>query len=161
MATTVNPFAEFGKMYQQFLSNAMATPGNPFTDFSRMFEQFSVPGVDMAAIVEARRKDIEALTEANRIAFEGMQSLVQRQTEILRRSMEEVQAAAKDMAAGGKSMGAGSMPADFAQQAFHKAFENMRELAEMATKSQKEAIEVISKRALQNVEEMKKMMRPK
>jgi len=161
MATSNNPFMEFSKMYQQFLTNAMAAPGNPFTDFGRMFEQFSVPGVDMAAIVEARRKDIEALTEANRVAYEGMQSLVQRQTEILRRSMEEVQAAAKEMAAAGKPLKPGSMPVDFAQQAFQKAFENMRELAEMATKSQKEAIDIISKRAFQNVEELKTLMRAK
>lgn len=47
----------------------------PFMDVSHLLEQFKVPGVDVSAILEARRKDIEALVTANRQAYEGMQLL--------------------------------------------------------------------------------------
>ena len=42
--------------------------------------------------------------------------------------------------------------ADFAKEGFEKALSNMRELAEMAAKSQKEAFEVVRKRIEENVE---------
>ena len=56
----------------------MATPANPFADFTKLMEQFRVPGLDMNAVIEARRKDIEALTEANKLAYEGMQAVMQK-----------------------------------------------------------------------------------
>ena len=55
------------------------------------WEQFKIPGVDLGAVVEARRKDIEALTQANQQAYQGMQALAQRQAEILKETMSEWQ----------------------------------------------------------------------
>jgi phasin family protein len=138
----------------------MTNTSNPFGEFTKILEQFKLPGVDMGSVIEARRKDIEALTEANRIAFEGMQSLVQKQTEILRKTMEEMQEAAKQMAAGGR-MPSISNQGEFAQQTLVKAFQNMRELAEVVQKSQTEALQTMNKRALQSMEELKKLMQPK
>jgi len=56
----------------------MATEINPFGDVKKMIEQFKMPGVDMTAIVDARRKDIEALVAANAAAFEAMQALARK-----------------------------------------------------------------------------------
>ena len=55
------------------------TGETPFFDFTKLMSQFRLPGVDFAALVDRERKNIEALAEANRIAFEGWQSLVRRQ----------------------------------------------------------------------------------
>jgi hypothetical protein len=44
--------------------------------------------VDFSSIVDRERKNIEALAEANRIAFEGWQNLVRRRSEILQDSMK-------------------------------------------------------------------------
>jgi phasin family protein len=139
----------------------MTNTSNPFGDFTKILEQFKIPGVDMTSIIEERRKDIEALTQANRIAFEGMQSLVQKQAEILRKTMEEMQEAAKKMASGGGRMPNFTNQGEFAQQALLKAFQNMRELAEVVQKSQGEALQTMNRRALQNMEELKKLMQPK
>jgi phasin family protein len=139
----------------------MATPTDPFTAFSAMLEQFKLPGVDMSAVIEARRKDIEALTQANQVAYAGMQALVQKQTDILRKSMEEMQAAAQQMAARGNPAENFAKQGEFVQKTLQKTFENMRELAEMARKSQAEALEAINQRAQQNMQEIKAMMQPK
>ncbi|WP_454763063.1 phasin family protein [Cupriavidus campinensis] len=137
----------------------MATSPNPFTDFTKLLEQYQLPGVDMASVIEARRKDIDAITEANKIAYEGMQALVQKQTEILSKSMQEIQAAAQKMTAGGNPAEAMAKQGEFVQQGLQTAFNNMRELAEMAQKSQAEALAVITKRAEQNIEEAKRLMK--
>ena len=62
----------------------------PFFDFTKLMSQFRLPGVDFAALVDRERKNIEALAEANRIAFEGWQRLVRRQAEILQETMKKV-----------------------------------------------------------------------
>lgn len=137
----------------------MATSPNPFTDFTKLLEQYKLPGVDMTAVIEARRKDIEAITEANKIAYEGMQALVQKQAEILSQSMQEIQAAAQKLAAGGDPAAAMTRQGEFVQQGLQAAFNNMRELAEMAQKSQAEALAVMTQRAEQNIEEAKRLMK--
>ena len=122
------------------------TPGEtPFFDFTKLMRQFRLPGVDFAALVDRERKNIEALAEANRIAFEGWQRLVRRQAEILQETMKKVVADAGQEDAMKKR-------GDLAKEGFEKALANMRELAEIATKSQKEAFEVVRKRIEENVE---------
>ena len=117
----------------------------PVFDFTKLMSQFRLPGVDFAALVDRERKNIEALAKANRIAFEGWQRLVRRQAEILQETMKEVVANAGQQDAIKKR-------ADLAKEGFEKAMANMRELAEMATKSQKEAFDVVRKRIEENVE---------
>ena len=127
-------------------STEKSTAGEmPFFDFTKLMSQFRLPGVDFAALVDRERKNIEALAEANRIAFEGWQALVRRQAEILQETMKKVVTNAGQEDAVKKR-------ADLAKEGFETALANMRELAEMATKSQKEAFEVVRKRIEENVE---------
>ena len=126
---------------------------NPFQAFTEMMEQFRIPGVDLQAIMEGRRKDVEAVVQANSVAFQGMQVLVQRQSEILQQTMSEWQKAAQNMT--GKDPGAAiGSQAELAKQAFEKALANMRELAELAVKAQSDAYEVIKQRMHENIEEL-------
>ena len=73
---------------------------NPFGDLSGMLEQFKVPGVDMSSFVDARRKDVEALVEANKGAYEAMQAMVRKQTEMLTQAMQSIQESAKGLTSG-------------------------------------------------------------
>ncbi|GAC1330908.1 MAG: phasin family protein [Beijerinckiaceae bacterium] len=118
--------------------------GAPSYDFSKLLQQFKIPGVDISSIIERERKNIEALAEANKIAFEGWQNLVRRQGEILQESMKK---AVEDVKAPDALKNAGEV----ARSAFQTALANMRELAEMAARSQKDAFDVIRKRVEENV----------
>ena len=100
---------------------------SPFGDITQMLQQFKVPGVDFGALVDARRKDIEALAQANRQAFEGMQAIAKRQAEILQQTMSEWQQAAQNMA--GKDLSANAaQQTEMAKAAFEKAIAHMREM---------------------------------
>ena len=132
--------------------------GDPFQTFTKMLEQFRIPGVDLQAIMESRRKDVEAVVQANQVAFQGVQALVQRQTEILQQTMSEWQKVVQDMA--GKEPGAAiGSQAELAKQAFEKALANMRELAELAVKAQSDAYEVIKQRMHENIEELRSALK--
>ena len=123
-------FGEFGKI--------------PSFDFTKLMKDFKLPGVDLATIIDREKKNIEALTEANRVAFDGWQALVHRQAEILQESVKRAVGTLQGEDLGTKRM-------DLAAHAFETALSNMRELAEMAAKSQKEAFEVIRKRVEENL----------
>ncbi|SEB24222.1 MAG: phasin family protein [Paraburkholderia sp.] len=128
---------------------------NPFGEFTKMLEQFKLPGFDVPAIMEARRKDVEALVTANQTAFQGMQSLAQKQGEMLRATLGELQALA--------SSGGAPSPqaAELVQQTLHKALANMQQLAQAAYQSQAESYAVIQKRVEENVEELRTLMQQK
>jgi len=133
----------------------MAEQTNPFADLTKMLEQFKVPGVDMSSIVESRRKDIEAIVEANKTAYESMQALARKQTETFTQAMQDIQEAAKSgIADPGKQ-------ADVARSACVKALEDMKDLAEIARKSQADAMASITQRANEHVDEIKKMLQRK
>ena len=130
----------------------MAT--DPFGDMKKMLEQFKMPGVDMTAILESQRKDVEALVEANKSAYEAMQAIARKQTEMMAESVQVMQEAAKSASDPAKQT-------EVVRSAFEKTIADMKELAEMARRSQSDAMTHISQRAAQHMEEIRKMMLPK
>ena len=139
----------------------MAKDSNPFGDVTKMIEQFKLPGVDLAAIVEARRKDIEALVDANKAAYESMQALAHKQTEMLTQAMQGIQEAVKEAASRKGGLPDPKKQAELARDAWKKTLVDMKEMAELARKSQADAMAGLTKRAAQSMEEIKKMMHPK
>lgn len=138
----------------------MANDTNLFGDMTKMIQQFKVPGLDMAPIVESRRKDMEALIEANKSAYEAMQALARKQTEILTETMQGIQDTAKGLASGGVGAPNAAKQADLVGKAYQKALADMKDLAEMVRKSQTDAMAGLTVRATQSLQEMKKLMQP-
>lgn len=139
----------------------MTNPSDPFQEFLKSFEKLSVPGLDVTKLLESQRKDIEALNEAHRLAYTGMQTVAQKQTEILRRTLEEVQAATREAMAGGDPNSLASKQAQLAQRSLQRTLEDMREIAAVNLKVQTEAYDVVNKRFQENLANMLRMFQPK
>ncbi|MFA5120920.1 phasin family protein [Zavarzinia sp.] len=114
-----------------------------------------VPNVDLDSIVSSSRKNIEALTQANKIAFEGFQAVAKRQVEIMRETMTEAASVLRGMMSGGS--GDAKVAPEVLKKAFEAALANMRELAEMTSKANSEAFDVIQKRVADSIEELKSL----
>jgi phasin family protein len=144
----------------------MAKTNNPFMDmdftkmmdFGKMAEQFKMPGLDTQALLDAQRKNIEAITAANKLAFEGAQAMARRQAEILTGTMSEMQKAMQELNASGAPEEKIAKQADTAKRAFETAISNIRELAEMGAKSNTEALDVLNKRVSESMEEVKSVL---
>lgn len=128
-------------------------------DMTKMLGDVKIPGFDMQAIVDAQRKNIEALTAANQAAVQGIQAVAQRQAEILSQAMSEVSSVAQQLA------GSASNPqemttkqAELVRKAFEQALANARELAEMVSKSNTEAFAIINKRVTESLQELKSLV---
>ncbi len=76
-------FMDFTKILKDFDPTKFAD------QFSGMLKNFKLPGVDVDALVAGQRKNVEALTAANRVAFEGVQAFARRQAEMLQETMNE------------------------------------------------------------------------
>lgn len=136
----------------------MANQTNPFGDVTKMMEQFKMPGIDMTAIVQAQRKGIESLVEANKAAFESMQALAKRQTEMMTEAMQDMQHAAKNGVGG---MTDPTKQAELVRKGFEKTLANMKELAEMARQAQSDAVARITQSASDGVQNVKAMAKSK
>lgn len=148
MAQTPN-FTDFSKMMKDFDPTRMAD------EFTNLLKNYKLPGVDMDSVVATQRRNVEALTAANRVAFEGMQAVAKRQAEILQETMNEASKALDSIAKAGSPSDAAAKQAELAKDAFERALANARELAEMVTKAQDEATSTINSRISESLDEFK------
>jgi phasin family protein len=126
-----------------------------FTDLSRMLKDYQVPGVDWQELMASQQKNVEALTRANQVLFEGAQAVVQRQVEILQKAMQEFAEASRQLLQEGNPQAQTQKRLELAGTAFEAALHNMRELAEMAGRSNREALEMINQRAMESFDEIR------
>jgi phasin family protein len=138
---------------------ATATSANPWKnipaalDVRRLIDKMDLPHVDLKSMVEARRRDIDALMEANREAYQALESLGKRQQEILNASLAAFQDNTRDVIA---TQGIGqkaTRSAQHAQKAFTQALSDMRELAQMAVASNRHVLAVLNERMKLGLEE--------
>ena len=131
-------------------------PASPFDfDMTRYLVDMKVPGVDVDTLVSAQKKNMEALTSANKAAFEGMQALMKRQAEIFRQSMEEASAMASALTASGSPQDKISKQAELARAAFEHALVNAKELSDIVARSNNDVAGLINERMTQAMDELK------
>ena len=75
-------------------------PGTkPELDVMRMLADFRLPAMpDLEALAASQRKNIEALSNANRVALEGAQTIARRHMEIMQQAMTEMTSAVQQLA---------------------------------------------------------------
>jgi phasin family protein len=139
---------------------AIETFLNPakFTEaLTSKLKDYKLPGIEVEAVVASQRKNVEALAHASRAAFEGAQAVAKRQGEILQETMNQTAKSFGTLAEAGSPPEVAAKQAELAKEAFEKALGNMRELAETVTKAQQSAMDTISGRISQSLDEIKDM----
>lgn len=130
---------------------------HPFRDLTKTLEQFKVPGVDMSAFVNARRHDVEALTVANKAAYEALQDLGRTQTEMLTHAMKDMQESADGLLREGIKGTDPTKRAEAARVAWQRMLADIKELAELARKSQAQAMAGLTETATESTKVIKKL----
>ncbi|HEX3208243.1 MAG TPA: TIGR01841 family phasin [Geminicoccaceae bacterium] len=137
----------------------MAKSPFPFDfDLSKIMGEYQIPGVDWSELMASQQKNLQALAKANQLLVEGAQAVVRREVEILQKALAELAAASKDMMQQGDPQAQAAKRLELAQASFQAAIQNMRELAEVAGRSNREALEVINQRALESFDEIKQAL---
>ena len=130
-------------------------------DPAALFAQFKVPGVDVESILATQRKNIEALTKANQVAVEGLQAIGRRQVEIIRSSLTDSAAQMRDLFQTLKPEERVAKQTEIAKKGIEKAIADARELAEIVSKAQNEAFEVLNKRLSESLDEVQTLVTKK
>ena len=140
------------------MAKSFETFVNPdkFTEeLTSRLKDYRLPGIDFDAVVASQRNNVEAWAKASRAAFEGAQAVAKRQAEILQETMNQTVKSFTTLAEAGSPSEVAAKQAELAKEAFEKAVGNMRELADMVTKAQQGAIDTMSGRISQSLDEIK------
>ena len=149
METGPQSFFDVTKLLKDF------DPGKVVAEFSNTLKQYKLSGIDLDSLVAGQKKNLEALTSANRVAFEGLQAVAKRQAEILQETMNEASKAVDQLSKTGSPPEIAAKQAELTKSAFERALANMRELAEMVSKANQEATNTVNARISASLDEIK------
>ncbi|HUB94361.1 MAG TPA: phasin family protein [Stellaceae bacterium] len=135
---------------------------NPFDiDVTKAFAGFTLPAIDPESVMASQRKNLEALTQANQLAVEGVQAVTRRQVELAREAFEGASAAFRDLVSPGAPEDRFAKNAALAKEAFEKGVANAKEIAELFSKAHTDAFDVITKRMSESLDEIQAQARSK
>jgi phasin family protein len=116
---------------------------------------FSIPNFDFGTVFDIQRKNIEAFTAASQTFTQGLQTVAKRQSEIARQQMEQFQSLLTTAAPTAKVEDNLVKQADLVKAAYEKNVSNARELQDILTKVTTEASDILSRRVVASLDEIK------
>ena len=124
-------------------------------DMSKLMTGLKIPSINFQAITAGQRKNIEAITAANKLAFEGLQEIAHRQSEIVSSGIEDISGAVTSLLSATSFEDRAVKHAELAKSVYQKALANFWDLGEMVTKSNSRAFGVLNKRVADSLDEVK------
>ncbi|MBM3584697.1 MAG: hypothetical protein FJX36_09820 [Alphaproteobacteria bacterium] len=118
-------------------------------DVSRMMASLTAPPMDLQAVTEAQRKNMEMLSTVCMLVLDSIHETARRQSALLAETLDQLFAAARGAAGNG---GADGMAAQ--RVLFSRGGETMREIADLIAKSNGEAMEVVGQRTKTCLDEL-------
>jgi phasin family protein len=127
-----------------------------FGEFGKLFADMKLPAMpDMEAFVSASRRNMETLTAANRVALEGAQAVARRHMEIVQQNMADLTEAMRAMSSIEPPQAKAAKQAELLKQAYERAVANMKEIGDLITQSNAEAINLLNSRFGEAMDEVK------
>ncbi len=150
--TAANPFIEneFTKYFD--VSKVMEMP--------KAFQDFKMPtGFNFESIMDSQRKNMQAFAAAQQTAAEGWQAIMRRQNEAMRDAIKECSSMFNDVISSGTPEDKVTKQVQMAKAVLDRSMACSKEIAEMATKANFEAMEVISNRIGECADEIRSIAR--
>jgi len=130
---------------------------NPFADFdfSKISGEFKLPAVNVETFVETARKNFATMTSLSTAAVEQMKTIAQRQGDMVRAAMEDFSKHGSEVLAAATVEEKAAKQIDFMKKSYESAITNSKELADLYTKGQTDAVTALSARVAELTEEVK------
>lgn len=137
----------------------MSSNGFSPEEMMRAFTSMKMPAMpDFQAFADTQRRNLEALTTANKLAMEGAQAVARRNMEIIQQAMGEMTQAMQTLTAEGAPQDKMAQQTEMMKSAYERAIANMREIADLIQKSNGEALQVLNRRFTEAMDEVKAMV---
>ncbi|HZT88423.1 MAG TPA: phasin family protein [Stellaceae bacterium] len=124
-------------------------------DVTKMFAEFRYPPFNVEAVWAAQRRNIEALSQANQLAIEGVQAVARRQIEAARQTFDDFSTLLRDLAQPVSAEDRIAKNTEYAKQMLEKGVNHSREITTLASKAGTDAAEVLHKRAAEGLDELR------
>lgn len=116
------------------------------------------PNLNLNEILESQRKNIEALTSANKLIFDNAQGIVDRQVEMFRDAMDQAVSSVKSASKAKSSKDVVNQQTKLMQLGVEKSLTSMRDITESITKANAQAFDIANKRMTENMSEFKQFV---
>src|ERR1700751_1707499 len=126
-------------------------------DVTKIMADFRFRPFDVEALRACQRRNIEALSQANQLAVEGIQAVAKRQIEIARQTMEDVSALLRALAHPVSTEDRIAKKTEYAKQMLEKSVIPGREITQLGTEAGTEAADVLRKRATEGLHELREL----
>ena len=127
-------------------------------DMMKMLAEFRLPAMpDLEGLAQAQRRNLEALSAANKIALEGAQAVARRHVEIMQSAMSDMTEAMRSMSGMETPQERAARQAEMLKAGYERAVANMREIADLIQKANAEALEQLNRRFTEAMDEVKSM----
>lgn len=134
----------------------MLMPDFDFTKAFAAMKPLSAP--DTEVVLAAYRRNMEALSEANRLALEGAQAVARRHMEIMQKTMSDLTEQLRAMSASDDAQARAAKQAELLKRGYETAVANMREISDLIQRSNGEAVEKLNHRFSEAMDEMRKLL---
>jgi len=152
-----NPFFEAD--FSKYMDVSKMLDMSKMMDVSKMLGEFKMPNMNIEAVMASHRKNIEALTSANQLAFENLQTFARRQAELVRQHFESTAGIVQGVMTASTADEKMAKQAEATKAALDRNLMNLRELTDMMTKNQYQALEVVSKRMSEGMDELQSIVK--
>jgi len=113
---------------------------------------------DAEGLIASYKRNLEVLTAANRVALEGAQAVARRHLEILQQTSAEMAETLKALATTEEPKAKAAKQTELVKQAYEHAIANVRELRDLIAQSNGEAVELLNRRFLESLDEIKALV---
>lgn len=133
--------------------------GSAASDFASLFAELKLPSLaDVEPLMRVYQRNMEALAAANKVALEGAQAYARRHMEIVQQSLSELTQTMQALAAPGSPQAKTAAQVEHMKLAYERAISNMKELGELVQRANNEAIQLLTQRFGEAMDDIKQMM---
>ena len=137
------------------------TDNTSYIDMLRKFgSDLGLPKLNVDELLQAQKKNLEALGQSAKVAAQGAQSVAQKQREVLEAGLREASTLAREYKPLGKIHENLALQTEFARKVFDIAVKGAQDSASTARQSTTEAVKIIQDRMKENFEEFRASVRP-
>ncbi len=128
-------------------------------DPMKLFRDLKLPALpDMESVLSTYRRNIEVMSQANRVALEGAQTVAKRHMEILQEMMSELSENMKALTAVESPQAKAAKQAELLKGAYERALGHTKELSDLIQNANKEALGLLNQRFMEAIDEVKALM---
>jgi phasin family protein len=132
-----------------------------YIDMLRKFgSDLGLPKLNVDELIQAQKKNIDALGESAKVAAQGAQSVAKKQREVLEAGLKEAKTLARQYKPLGKVHENIALQTEFARKVFEITVQGAQESASTARQSTTEAVKIIQNRMKESLREIRASVRP-